>query len=222
VFAMSAVTACGKNVPLANSDATTNDPRCMSAHYDGEPCTDEGLTCKDPASCGFDVSTCMGGIWSTIRCQAKHCPCLSQADCDLDGQCGADGICHPTTTPSCGGLGTRCCGGACGTCVGGLVCTDGTCGPGSGTLGAACVAKCDGTSNCDQGQYCPDSCLQCPCSDSCRSQGTICTFGDDHSCNDDPMDPTLHGVCVAGHGPFATTCTCTSPSTIDPHTGKCM
>lgn len=37
-----------------------------------------------------------------------------------------------------------------------------------GTLGQPCVAQCDGTSNCDPSQYCPDSCLACPCADICR------------------------------------------------------
>lgn len=224
-----AVVACGKTVPLATSDATSdappNDPRCPTLLYDGQPCSTEGLTCDYPASCGVDVSTCSGGMWSTIRCDgAKHCPCLSQTDCDTGGQCGADGVCQASNAPSCGGVGMPCCGGTCGSCGAGLVCSAGVCEmPSSGgTLGAACTLQCDGTSNCDPGQYCPDSCLQCPCTDTCHAQASICTLGTDQTCNDNPMTIAIQGHCVAGQGPFATTCTCLAGFTNDPLTGRCM
>ena len=62
----------------------------------------------------------------------------------------------------------------------------------AGTLGKPCVAQCDGTSNCDPGQYCPDSCLTCPCSDFCRdlpNSGTLgkaCVAQCDGTSNCDP------------------------------------
>jgi hypothetical protein len=269
--------SCGKNVPLADNDATVTDTRCAALTtpvFDGEPCpaADDGLACNVPASCGHDTITCSGGYWQTIRCgngcpgnvgpgqqcpqensgatctvqascgaetltcgdgqwnlttacdSGRHCPCLGPADCDPGSQCKSDGICHPTTTPSCGTLGESCCGGSCGTCGDGLVCSGALCGPspGSGTLGLQCTTQCDGTFNCDPGQYCPDSCLTCPCTDTCHAQLSICTVGQDQTCNDDPAISALYGHCVASQGPFSTTCSCSTGHAVSAQTGKCI
>jgi hypothetical protein len=234
------VVACRKDVPLATTDAmpattdaTTDtpmatidapEPACSNPHQDGDPCSVEGQECVWSASCGEDTALCLLGSWRVSLCDAsiKHCPCMSSSDCDPLSQCAADGVCEPLLTMSgCGGAGQSCCGGACGSCGVGLSCAGGTCEPpmGGGTLGAACTLQCDGTSNCDPHQYCPDSCATCPCSDTCHAQASICTVGNDQTC--DPGMTALYAHCVAAQGPFATKCECL-PGSTDPATGTCM
>jgi hypothetical protein len=89
--------------------------------------------------------------------------------------------------------------------------------------GQACTSSCDGTSNCPAGQYCPDSCLTCPCTGTCVAQTFVCTLGDDHTCNDDLSVSSIHGTCkAAGSGPVATSCTCSPGFAMNPSTGHCL
>jgi hypothetical protein len=85
-----------------------------------------------------------------------------------------------------------------------------------------CTAQCDGTSDCPSGQYCPDSCVMCPCASQCAAQQVVCTLGADQTCNDDPSVSSLHGHCqTAAPGPFATACTCLPGFTKNLTTGLC-
>lgn len=89
------------------------------------------------------------------------------------------------------------------------------------TLGKQCTASCDGTSTCEPGQYCPASCVTCPCTDTCRAQTYVCTLGQDQTCNDDPAISSIQGSCIASDGPNATSCQCATGFSKNPQTGKC-
>jgi hypothetical protein len=91
-----------------------------------------------------------------------------------------------------------------------------------GTPGRPCVAACNGTDNCEPGQYCPNNCLMCPCSSMCMAQSFACTYGQDQTCNDNPAISALHGHCVKGMGPTGTWCECNSGFAQNPQTGRCL
>ena len=228
VTAVLLVGACAKNVPLNEQDAMANDPRCPAtfAAPPGQSCPVNGLVCEYADVCGHDTITCENNVWNVVACTAtgKHCPCLTKDDCDSDATSCVAGVCQTGTLPACGAIGGACCGGFCGTCSGGATCIDSICElvAVGGTIGEGCTLQCDGSSNCDPGEYCPDSCLTCPCTDTCREQGAICTIGDDSTCNGDSQVVANLGHCVASQGPYATTCTCINGGVQDPLAGgKC-
>jgi hypothetical protein len=90
------------------------------------------------------------------------------------------------------------------------------------TVGQPCTSACDGTDNCGAGQYCPDSCLTCPCSSSCQPQTFTCVLGQDQTCNASSTVSAILGHCQASSGgPIGSRCVCVPGATQDPQTGKC-
>jgi hypothetical protein len=127
-----ATTDAMTDAPMATIDASVTDPACSTPHQNGDPCSVQGQECVWSATCGEDTAVCLVGLWLVNSCEVdtKHCPCMSNSDCDPLSQCAADGVCQPLLTMSgCGGAGQSCCGGTCGSCDVGLLCAGGTCEP---------------------------------------------------------------------------------------------
>jgi hypothetical protein len=193
--------------------------------------------CCSPGTASPDLGTASAPDACTAQCSAMFphsgFELLFNGCCNqCTGSCGNTNLCQPGLPGLVGAClacldplldGTTCSVDGWATCQGNPTCKSfvnciKSCPTG---VGKACTAQCDGSSDCDPGQYCPDSCFTCPCSGTCQPQTFVCTLGQDWTCNDGPVNG-VHGQCVASNGPVGSRCVCLAGFQQNATTGKCL
>ncbi|MGC4118798.1 MAG: hypothetical protein QM765_30400 [Myxococcales bacterium] len=211
--------ACPSNcamppTPCFEQFGTIGGPNCRCVY----PPKPEGTACDDGnAATSNDVCDSQG------LCLGTQAVCIVGQDdtCNDDPQAtGNEGVCTGSGTCTCNsGYSLNTQTRRCKACPSNCVTPPDLCHAGPATLGENCVCNFpvlpDGTA-CDDGNAntANDVCTSGSCAG--VPQG-VCTFGQDQTCNDDLIVPSILGVCSRDG-----TCTCSSGTSLNSATGRCM